>query len=245
MQLDMYALSIAGRRNNNEDAICASPELGLFVVADGMGGYEGGEIASALTIEAIHELVRRTAGDGDVTWPYKVDPALTVGENELMVATRLAADRIAARRVGHLGEMGSTVAAMLITREHAVIAHVGDSRVYRLRGGELTQLTVDHSLVAQMIANGMSLAEAESCPWRHVVTRALGTPSADPEVSREPTRPGDVYLLCSDGLSEVLEPDEIAALLTLPTEQACRALVESAYVAGSRDNISAIVVRCG
>ena len=245
MQLDTFALSIAGRRTNNEDAICAQPELGLFVVADGMGGYEGGEIASALTIEAIHDLVRRTAGDADVTWPYKIDPALTVGENELMVATRLAADRIAARREGHLCEMGSTVAAMLITREHAVIAHVGDSRVYRLRAGELAQLTVDHSLIAQLVANGMSAEEAERSPWRHVVTRALGTTSADPEVSREAARPGDVYLLCSDGLSEVLAPVEIAALLSLPAEAACRALIDAAFEAGSRDNISAIVVRCG
>ena len=244
MQLDTFALSIAGRRGNNEDSICAAPELGLFVVADGMGGYEGGEIASALTIESIHELVRRTAGDADVTWPYKIDPALTVGENELMVATRLAADRIAARRKGALSEMGSTVVAMLITREHAVIAHVGDSRIYRLRGGVVKQLTVDHSLVAQLIANGTPPEEAERSPWRHVVTRALGTASADPEVSREAAQPGDVYLLCSDGLSEVLAPAEIAALLTLPPEHACRTLVNAAYEAGSRDNISAIVVRC-
>ena len=94
------------------------------------------------------------------------------------------------------------------------------------------------------MANGMSAAEAERCPWRHVVTRALGTSSAEPEVQREPARPGDVYLLCSDGLSEVLAPAEIAALLALPAEPACRALVDSAYEAGSRDNISSIVVRC-
>jgi len=240
----MFALSIAGRRGNNEDAICAAPELGLFVVADGMGGYEGGEVASALAIETIHELVRRTAGDADVTWPYRIDPARTVGENELMVATRLAGDRIAARRVGHLREMGSTVAAIRITREHAVVAHVGDSRVYRLRGGALSQLTVDHSLVAQLVANGMSPADAAHHPWRHVVTRALGTPTGDPEVSHARARPGDVYLLCSDGLSEVLAPEAIAALLARPVEQACRALVDAAYEAGSRDNISAIVVRC-
>jgi len=244
MQLDTFAVSIAGRRSNNEDAICAAPELGLFVVADGMGGYEGGEIASAITIESIRELVRRTAGDGDVTWPYPVDPSRSVTENELMVATRLADDRITARRTGRLHEMGSTVVAMRITREHAVFAHVGDSRIYRLRDGALTQVTTDHSLVAQLMANGMSPEEAERCPWRHVVTRALGTPSAEPEVHREPARPGDVYLLCTDGLSEVLAPVEIAALLSLPASQACCALVDAAYEAGSRDNISAIVVRC-
>ena len=95
MHLDAFALSIKGRRANNEDAICAHPELGLFVVADGMGGYEGGEIASAIAVDAIHDLVRRTAGDADVTWPYKIDPKLSITENEIMVATRLANDRIA------------------------------------------------------------------------------------------------------------------------------------------------------
>src|SRR5262249_53957963 len=86
MQLDAYAVSIAGRRTNNEDAICARPELGLFIVADGMGGYEGGEVASAIAVEAIFELVRRTASDADVTWPYRVDPRRSITENELAVA---------------------------------------------------------------------------------------------------------------------------------------------------------------
>jgi serine/threonine protein phosphatase PrpC len=244
MLLDAFALSVAGRRSNNEDAICARPELGLFVVADGMGGYEGGEVASAIAVDAICELVRRTAGDADVTWPYKIDPERSIDENEIIVATRLANERIAARRTGLLEQMGSTVAVLRLSEDRAVIGHVGDSRVYRLRDAVLAQLTVDHSLVAQLVANGMPPEEAERSPWRHVITRALGTPNADPEVQREPARPGDVYLLCSDGLSEVLEPVEIAALLRLPAEAACRALIDAAYEAGSRDNISAIVVRC-
>src|SRR5262249_12651728 len=232
MQLDTYALSIAGRRTNNEDAICARPELGLFVVADGMGGYEGGEVASALAVEAIFELVRRTASDADVTWPYKVDPQRSITENELAVATRLANDRIAAKREGELCEMGSTVVALHIVDDHAVIAHVGDSRVYRLTAGVLAQLTIDHSLVAQMQASGMKLDAGFQ--WRHVVTRALGTPTGEPEVQRMVIRSGDVFLLCSDGLSEVLEPDRIAALLSQPAEAACRALVDAAFEAGSR-----------
>jgi serine/threonine protein phosphatase PrpC len=243
MKFDSHALSITGRRSSNEDAVCVQPGLGLFIVADGMGGYEGGEIASALAVEAIHELVRRTAGDADVTWPYRIDPARTVTENELIVATRLAADRIAARRIGELRDMGSTVVALRLTRDDAVIAHVGDSRVYRLRDGALAQLTIDHSMVAQLEASGIK--PDPSFPWRHVVTRALGTQTSEPEVQRQEIAAGDVFLLCSDGLSEVLEAEQIAALLAAPAEAACRALVDAAFAAGSRDNISVVVVRVG
>jgi serine/threonine protein phosphatase PrpC len=241
MQLETFALTIAGRRTNNEDAVCASPELGLFVVADGMGGYEGGEIASALAVEVIHELVRRTATDKDVTWPYRIDPGRTIAENELLVATRLAGDRIAARRTGVLDQMGSTVVALLVDDDRAAIAHVGDSRVYRLRDGALAQLTMDHSLLAQLEAAG--IAPGDGWQWRHVVTRALGTPTGEPDVQSDRMRVGDVFLLCTDGLSEVLAPERIAKLLAQPAEAACRALVDAAYEAGSRDNISAIVVR--
>ena len=242
MQLDAFALTIAGRRTNNEDAVCARPELGLFVVCDGLGGYEGGEIASALAIETIHELVRRTAGDADVTWPYKIDPARSIEENEVVVATRLANDRIHARRAGGLEQMGSTVAMLRFAHGKVVIAHVGDSRAYRLRGGELEQLTMDHSLVGQMIAAGMQPDAA--FPWRHVITRALGMAEAMPDVHSEAVRAGDVFLLCSDGLYEGLEPPEIAALLGgVAPEAACRRLIDASYAAGSRDNISAVVVR--
>jgi serine/threonine protein phosphatase PrpC len=241
MFLDAFGLSVPGRRTNNEDAICARPELGLFVVADGMGGYEGGEVASAIAVESICELVRRTAGDADVTWPYKIDPQRTIAENEIIVATRLANERIAARRTGVLEQMGSTVAVLRVAGEHVVIGHVGDSRVYRLRGDDLAQLTVDHSLLAQLIAAGTPV-DPSTFQWRHVVTRALGA-SGEPDVTVDRAQPGDVYLLCSDGLSEVLASDEITALLDRSAERACRALVDAAYATGSRDNISAIVVR--
>ena len=241
MLLETYALSIAGRRTNNEDAICARPDLGLFVVADGMGGYEGGEVASALAVETIHSLVRRTAGDGDVTWPYAIDPRRSVTENEVMVATRHAGDQIAARRRGELRDMGSTVVVLRLAGDHAVIGHVGDSRVYRLRDGALVQLTIDHSLLAELQATGVT--PDPSFAWRHVVTRALGTSRAEPEVQSAQVVAGDVFLLCSDGLSEVLTTDAIAGMLAAPAEAACRALVDAAFAAGSRDNISAVVVR--
>ena len=241
MWLETFALSIAGRRTNNEDAVCAQPDLGLFVVADGMGGYEGGEVASALAVDAIHTMVRRTAGGSDVTWPYAIDPRRSLVENEVLVATRLAGDQIAARRRGSLREMGSTVVVLRLAGDHAVIAHVGDSRVYRLRGGALAQLTTDHSLVAELTATGVT--PDPGFAWRHVITRALGMPAATPDVQSGRTGPGDVFLLCSDGLSEVLDAAAIAGPLAGRAEDACRALVEAAYAAGSRDNISAVVVR--
>jgi PPM family protein phosphatase len=241
MLLDAFALSVPGRRANNEDAICARPELGLFVVADGMGGYEGGEVASAIAVESICELVRRTAGDTDVTWPYKIDPRRSIDENEIIVATRLANERIAARRIGPLEQMGSTVVVLRIADGRAVIGHIGDSRVYRLRDGALAQLTVDHSLLAQLMASGAHV-DPDTFAWRHVVTRALGQ-CGEPDVQVDRARTGDVYLLCTDGLSEVLDSEEIAALLDGPAERGCRALVDAAYASGSRDNISAIVVR--
>lgn len=243
MLLDAYALSVTGRRSQNEDAVCLRPDLGLFVVADGMGGYEGGEIASKVAVTTIEDLVSRTAGDQDVTWPYRIDPRLGVTENEVTVAARLAGDRIAARRHGRLAQMGSTVAVLRLDGTRAVIGHVGDSRVYRLRGLALDQLTIDHSLWTQMLAAGAELSDREHFPYRHVITRALGMPGSEPDVRVEAARPGDVFLLCSDGLSEVLEPERIAALLALPAAVACRALVDEAYAAGSKDNISAVVAR--
>jgi serine/threonine protein phosphatase PrpC len=248
MQLDAFALTIPGRRNNNEDAVCARPELGLFVVADGLGGYDGGEVASTITVETIFDLVRRTASDADVTWPYSLDRSRSLDENEVIVATKLANDRIVARRSGVLDQMGSTVALVRFARNDnkLVIAHVGDSRVYRLRDGALAQLTADHSLVNQMIASGM--APDATFPWRHVITRALGLASAEPDVQSETAISGDVYLLCSDGLYEPFEPAQMASYLDPITrgvsiEHCCRELVAAAFEAGSRDNISAVVVR--
>lgn len=247
MLLDAFAVSVPGRRNNNEDAVCARPELGLFVVADGLGGYEGGEIASSIAVETIYDLVRRTAADCDVTWPYKIDRARSIDENEMIVATKLANDRIVARRRGPHDQMGSTVALARFAGDHAVIAHVGDSRVYRLRDGAIQQLTADHSLVNQMIAAGMQ--PDAGFPFRHVITRALGLgTTADPDVQRTRVITGDVYLLCSDGLYEPFDVETIAMHLDPITrggcvETTCKTIVDAAYEAGSRDNISAVIVR--
>ena len=139
--------------------------------------------------------------------------------------------------------MGSTVVVLRLEAGRAVIGHVGDSRVYRLRAGALEQLTVDHSLWAQLAAAGAELPEREEFAYKHVVTRALGTPTAEPDLRVEAALAGDVFLLCSDGLSEVLADEAIIAALAHSAATACRALVDAAYAAGSKDNISAVVVR--
>jgi serine/threonine protein phosphatase PrpC len=230
MLLDTHALTITGRRSHNEDAVCARSDLGLFVVADGMGGYEGGEVASRVAVDTIEDVVAGARGHVETGY-------------EVAAATQLANARICERRHGVLGQMGSTVAMLRLDGQNAVIGHVGDSRVYRLRDGALEQLTIDHSLYAQMVAAGVDVPARDDFPYRHVVTRALGTPSGEPDVRVERAHTGDVFLLCSDGLSEVLAPARVATLLGLPAKAACQALVDEAFAAGSRDNISAIVVR--
>ena len=238
MKLKASSLSIRGRRARNEDACVADESLGLFVVADGMGGYAGGEVASAIAVETLTRFVAQNLEDDELTWPYGIDRSLSLDENLVAVAARLANDEIVARRVGELAQMGSTVALLVARGASAVISHVGDSRVYRLRGGRLEQLTRDHSLVEEMRAAGGQILPA----YGHVVTRALGS-NCVPEVRTEPLDDGDRYLLCSDGLSGVLDGDDLAALLGRgDLEVCCRELVDEAFRRGSNDNISAVVI---
>jgi serine/threonine protein phosphatase PrpC len=246
MRIVSASCTHVGRRNNNEDAHCRVPELGLYAVADGMGGYEGGEVASRLAIDSVIEFVRRNAGDDDVTWPFALERELGLDENLALVAARLANHEVLRRKVGRLGQMGSTLVLLLLHAEHAVLAHVGDSRIYRLRGAELEQLTVDHSVYAELQRqSGGALPPKGETPFGHMITRALGmSDDTRAEVRRERLEPGDTFLLCSDGLSEVLSEAELACgLAATDLEQACRTLVRQAYDAGGRDNITAVLAR--
>ena len=244
MTIKGTAVTHTGRRDNNEDAHCFAPELGLYAVADGMGGYEGGEIASMSAIEAIEDFVRRNKEDGGLTWPWGVDSGLSYAENLVAGAIRLAHETVIARKTGKLSQMGTTVAMLLIQGRQVIIAHVGDSRVYRLRGGELSQMTQDHSLINEMRAAG--LPADDNHPYKNVITRALGfkARACDADLRREPVACGDTYLLCTDGLLESLDDDQIkAALCADNPEVACEKLVQQAYARGSKDNITALVVR--
>jgi PPM family protein phosphatase len=237
------AATHVGRRKQNEDSHGVDLRHGLFLVADGMGGYEGGEVASSLAAGTMLDFVARDARDPEGTWPIRAQPGRSYDESLLAAAVRAAHLEIAARREAAddrlLSEMGSTVAAVLCRGAEAVVAHVGDSRIYRLRGKELRQLTRDHSLQAEMAAAGLSW------PHRNVITRALGIPSNHtPDVARLELAPGDVFLLCSDGLYEVTPDATLAALLEeSEPEVAARALVEEALRRGASDNVTVVVVR--
>lgn len=243
LSLDAAAATHTGRRSQNEDSHAVDLRHGLFLVADGMGGYEGGEVASSLAAGTMLDFVARDARDPEGTWPIPAQAGRSYGESLLAAAVRAAHLEIFQRRGAEgepLSQMGSTVAALLCRGSAAALAHVGDSRVYRLRGGALSQLTADHSLQAELAAQGLAW------PHRNVITRALGIPSNHtPDVARLDLAVGDVYLLCSDGLYEVTPEPVLAELLGGPggAAAAARALVEEAVRRGAHDNVTAVVVR--
>ena len=240
------------RRDSNEDAYAARPDLGLFLVADGMGGHAAGEVASKITAETIEAFANDTrARDINRTWPFPFEPDLSIDGNRLKAAFRLANRQVAMRMESQqeLRGMATTASAVILDARpesvHAAIGHVGDSRVYLYRGGALRQLTDDHSWVGEQIRSGtMSDADARRHPWRNVVTRAISG-GVDPEVDviELTMQPGDRLLLCSDGLSGVVSTEEMGRLVAGPElEAACASLVKAANAAGGPDNITAVLI---
>jgi protein phosphatase len=251
MRVTWAVLSHPGlRRSANEDSYCARPDLGLFLVADGMGGHVAGEVASRAAVGAIEAFTTETAGlDCNRTWPFPYDPQLSVEANRLKAAFRLANRRIADTMAGAEGlrGMATTASGLLIGPRGTSVAHIGDSRVYRLRLGALDQVTRDHSWVEEQVRSGaMTASAARQHPWRNIVTRALGG-GDDPEVDVVDLslEPGDRVLLCSDGLYSVVLDARIADVLggPEPLEAICQTLVAEANAAGGPDNITALVLQ--
>jgi len=239
------------RRTSNEDAYCSRPDLGLYIVADGMGGHVAGEVASKIAVDAIEAFIGETASEeSGLTWPHPIDPALGLDGSRLKSAFHLAnrrlADEVAA--AVDLRGMATTASTVLLKDDHrAMLAHVGDSRIYLFRDNELERMTNDHSWVEeQMRAGLLSPLEARQHPWRNVVTRALSG-GEDPEVDVKAVElhPGDRLLLCSDGLSSVVTDERIEEILRavpVPTE-ACQALVDEANGAGGPDNVTTLILQ--
>jgi protein phosphatase len=250
MPIRWAAASHPGRRRaTNEDCHAERPDLGLYVVADGMGGHVAGEVASRVAVDSIESFVAETVGVGENdTWPFPFQPELSLAANRLKGGFLTANRRIASLMADEadLRGMATTASAVLVAGPVAVVAHVGDSRVYLLRDAALDQLTLDHSWVEEQVRAGtMSATMAREHPWRNVVTRALSG-GEDPEVDvRELTlSAGDRLLLCSDGLFTVVSDEAIGGIVAsrraLP--EICDALVEAANRAGGPDNITVLVL---
>lgn len=250
MGMEYGARSDAGRvRENNEDSLCLAPELNLFVLSDGMGGQASGEVASRLAAETIVTHCREAEENPSLPLVGERVEGVSDTSNRLASAIQLA-NRVvhdAAEENPEQRGMGGTVVAVWLAQERMSLAHVGDSRAYRLRSGVLERLTQDHSFVAEQVRRGiLSEEEAERSALQNVLLRALG---ADPEVQvtvdEQLVVEGDTILLCTDGLTRELSDAQIAAVLeeAEDAQEAADRLVELANQAGGEDNISAIVVR--
>jgi len=239
------------KRTSNEDSYSTRPDVGLFVVADGMGGHVAGEVASRVAVEAIEAFIQETAGaDKNRTWPFPFDPTVSLESNRLRAAFRLANRKIASAIADSqdLRGMATTASAVLLGPQGASVAHVGDSRVYVLRDDKLQQITNDHSWVEEQVRAGtLSPTAARQHPWRNVVTRALsGGEDPEVDVTEVAPRPGERYLLCSDGLFTVVPDSRIAELLRdrkEPLDAIAGALVAAANEAGGPDNITALILQ--
>jgi len=237
------------RRSSNEDSSCTRPDLGLYVVADGMGGHVAGEVASRLAIETIETFIAETAGaDKNRTWPFPFEPHVSLEGNRLKAAFKLANRQIARSMAdsSDLRGMATTASAVLAGPKSACVGHVGDSRVYALRDGVLRQITDDHSWVEEQVRAGtMTSTAARQHPWRNVVTRALSG-GTDPEVDTVELSPakGERFLLCSDGLSGVVPHERIAEILASGDglEAICDRLIAAANDGGGPDNITVLVL---
>jgi serine/threonine protein phosphatase PrpC len=249
-KIDFTEITHTGRvREHNEDAIGSDPEIGLMVLADGMGGYNAGEVASGIAVQIVSELA--------------IEGAARENRNEIDAHSGLMRQSIVLRdavyrankiifQTGqsqtHCEGMGTTIVAALFCDNKISIAHVGDSRAYRLRGGAFEQITLDHSLLQELVDRGFySAEEAQRSTNRNYVTRALGVElQVEVEVHEHEVLPDDVYLLCSDGLSDMVEDEDIH--LTISTFNASldvvgKQLIELANDHGGRDNVSVMLAQ--
>jgi protein phosphatase len=246
MTLTAFGLTDVGRRReSNEDDFLLEPARGVYAVADGMGGHAAGEIASRLAIDTLREVLRRdlAASDG-----MSVDEAGEWLRGAVVEANRRICDsiRLHEERRG----MGTTVVALVQSGRDAIVGHVGDSRLYLLRGGELVRVTSDHSWVNEQVKLGlMNDDTAQRHPMRNIVTRALGSRSdVVVDLATVAIQPGDDFLLCSDGLNTMLTDEQIQTILAESRhnpEAACRALVQEANRHGGEDNVTVVVACVG
>jgi PPM family protein phosphatase len=251
MQAIAAGLSDVGlQREHNEDSFLVLNEYDLYVVADGMGGHRAGDVASRIATETISEFFKSTAND-DVTWPFHFDTNLSEEENRLLTGIRVANRQIFERstRSREYQGMGTTVVGAMFSpkKQRMYIGHVGDSRCYRIRSGKIQQLTRDHSLINDYLVAMPDLTEEQRSELpKNVITRALGMQDqVVVDLQHDDPHAGDVYILCSDGLSGMMNDDEIQRIVTGSSDirLACKKLIERANEQGGEDNITAVVIK--
>jgi PPM family protein phosphatase len=244
------ATNIGRKRDHNEDSIYLPQDDRLVIVADGMGGHASGEIASQVAVDVVVEHFRDTSNQQVLTWPYKVDRDYRTHVNRMTTSVMLANLEIweRAQREPRFKGMGTTCVAAYFLDDTVVIGHVGDSRCYRLRNHELVQLTEDHSLINDYIKmKRVTAEEAESWPHKNVIVRALGMKeSVQVDILTEAPRMGDVFVLCSDGLSGMVPDDQMMHIVDSERDldRAVARLIDAANEEGGVDNISVVLARC-
>jgi protein phosphatase len=239
MILESAAGSDVGlRRSVNEDRYAIAPELGLYLVADGMGGHTAGQVASDLAAESAVRALETLEG-AQPTLTEKLRYAVAAANREVFDT---------AQEKPHLAGMGTTLVALLWGGGRVALAHVGDSRAYLVRHGKIRQLTDDHSLVAELVRRReITALAARGHPHRHVLTRAVGVRrTVEPDLAELTPTPGDLFVLCSDGLTGHVQDEEIAAAVSgeVDLDAACAQLIELANSRGGDDNTTVVVVRC-
>jgi len=241
--------NIGLKRAHNEDSFFLPDAERLAIVADGMGGHASGEVASKMAVETVAEHFRNTSDDAELTWPYKLDGSDRYDANRLHVGIKLANLRIydKAQRDENCHGMGTTIVATVFLDDKVLIGHVGDSRVYRMRDGQLTQLTEDHSLLNDYIRmKRLSSDDVGKFPHKNVIVRALGMKeSVQVDMLADTLRLGDTYLLCSDGLSGMVDDAGLAYILgdEPDLDTACERLIHAANRNGGQDNITCVLAR--
>jgi len=241
--------NVGMKRTHNEDNFSIIEEAGLYIVADGMGGHASGEVASKMAVDAMKEFFASTAQDPERTWPYKMDRSKGYEENRLITGIKLANLRIyeSAQRDPRQRGMGTTIVTMFAVEDGVYVAHVGDSRGYRIREGKIEQLTEDHSLLNDYIKmKRLTPEEIANFPHKNVIVRALGMKdTVKVDTVYEQPRAGDTYLLCSDGLSgPVTDPDMLDIVQSsADLKTAASRLIQRANEHGGPDNITCVLAR--
>lgn len=251
MRLQYAGMTHVGmKRDHNEDNFLIYPEQNLFVVADGMGGHSSGEVASQIAVDTLKTFFEDTSKDDDVTWPFKLDKALSYDENRLTAGVKLANRNIyeAAQADSLRKGMGTTIVAMVWVDERVVVGHAGDSRCYRIRKGEIAPITEDHSLLNNFRkVQALTPEEEAAFQYKNVILRALGMNDAlVVDINHVTPEPDDIILLCSDGLSGEVSDPQIAALVEKHRnnlEEGVNTLIKVACDNGGKDNVTAILVK--